>query len=144
MKNEIIIEYEGALRCKVEWPDGSRMAINAPVGCGGCSDANPSPKDLFTAGYASCVAMAIDVAGKRNGLDIAGAEVKVSAVWAADKPLLREVNTTLVLPNRPAEEQLDVLRKGVHNCPIHNSLRGDVKTSLAFEFGEVESVQSAL
>ncbi len=32
-----------------------------------------------------------------------------------------------------AEEQLDVLRKGAHNCPIHNSLRPEVKTTLTFE-----------
>jgi uncharacterized OsmC-like protein len=59
--------------------------------------------------------------------------VIVSAVWAEDKPLLTEINTTVVLPKKFAEEQLDVLRKGAHNCPIHNSLRPEVKTTLTFE-----------
>lgn len=133
MTNEITLKYEGSLRGNVEWPDGSNLTISAPAGCGGCGDASPSPKDLFLAGYASCVAMTMDMAGKRNGLNIAGSNVTVSAVWAGDKSLLTEVNTTVVLPKQFAEGQLDVLRKGAHNCPIHNSLRPEVQTTLSFK-----------
>jgi len=144
MKNEIIIEYEGALRGKVRWPDGGTLEINAPTSCGGCSDASPSPKDLFLAGYASCVAMTMDIIGRKSGLDIAGAEVKVSAVWAGEKSVLRQVNTTVVLPDPLTEQQLDVLREGLHNCPIHNAIREDVQTPLAFAVGRAQNVQSAL
>jgi uncharacterized OsmC-like protein len=132
MLNEVTVTYEGALHAKSILPDGSSLAINAP-GCYGGSGEGPSPKDLFVAGYASCVAMTRDMAGKRNGLDIAGARFVVSAVWAEDKPLLTEINVTVVLPGKFAEEQLDVLLKGAHMCPIHNSLRPEVKTTLAFE-----------
>ena len=132
MINEITVTYDGALHAETELPDGNSLAINAP-GCYGGSGVGPSPKDLFAAGYASCVAMTMDMAGKRNGLNIAGSKVIVSAVWAEDKSLLTEINTTVVLPNQFAEEQLDVLRKGAHNCPIHNSLRPEVKTTLTFE-----------
>lgn len=133
MINEVTVRYEGSLRAKVELPDGGNLAINAPAGCGGCSDASPSPKDLFAAGYASCVAMTMDIAAKKNGFDIAGAKLVVSPVWAEDKPLLTEVNATAVLPAQLSQEQIDILRKGAHNCPIHNSLRPEVKTSLSFE-----------
>lgn len=133
MTNEITLKYEGSLRGSVELPDGSNLTIGAPAGCGGCGDASPSPKDLFLAGYASCVAMTMDMAGKRNGLNIAGSKVIVSTVWGGDKSLLTEVNTTVFLPNQFAEDQLDVLRKGAHNCPIHNSLRPDVETTLSFK-----------
>ena len=142
MKNEIIIEYEGSLRGEVQWPDGGTLEINAPTSCGGCSDASPSPKDLFLAGYASCVAMTMDIAGRKSGLDMAGAKVKVSAVWAGEKSVLGKVNTTVVLPNPLTEQQLDVLREGAHNCPIHNAIREDVQISLAFAVGDTESVES--
>jgi uncharacterized OsmC-like protein len=85
------------------------------------------------AGYASCVVMAMDVAAKKAGFDIAGAKITVSPVWAKNEPVLEEINTTLVLPWQYTEEQLDVLRKGERYCPIHNSLRDEVKTALAFE-----------
>lgn len=77
--------------------------------------------------------MAADIAARKGGFDIAGAKIIVSAVWAEDKPLLTEINATVVLPEKFAEEQLDVLLKGAHMCPIHNSLRPEVKTSLKFE-----------
>jgi uncharacterized OsmC-like protein len=135
MTNEVTVRYEGALCAKVELPDGGTLAINAPASCGGCGDASPSPKDLFAAAYASCVAMTMDIAAKKNGFDLAGAEIVVSAVWAKDKPLLAEVNTTAVLPAQVSEEQSDILQNGAHNCPIHNSLGPEVETSLTLEVG---------
>lgn len=133
MSEEITLSYEGSLRANIDWPDGSNQAIGAPAACGGCDTANPSPKDLFAAGYGSCVVMAMDLASRKNGFDIAGAKVIVAPVWAADEPVLEELNTTVVLPNELAEDQLDILRQGAHHCPIHNSLRDTTETSLAFK-----------
>ena len=133
MTNEISLDYEGSLRANVKLPDSSNLLINAPAACGGCGDASPSPKDLFLAGYASCVAMTMDMAGRKTGLNIGGSKVIVSATWAKDKPLLKEVNATVVLPIRMTEDQLNTLRKGAHNCPIHNSLRPEVKTTFEFK-----------
>jgi len=132
MLNEVTVTYDGALHAEAKFSDESSLVINAP-GCYGGSGEGPSPKDLFVAGYASCVAMTMDMAGKRNDLDIAGSMFVVSAVWAEDKPLLKEINVTVVLPEKYAEEQLDVMLNGAHMCPIHNSLRPEVKTTLAFE-----------
>ena len=133
MANEITLNYEGALRANVDWSEGNNQVIGVPPSCGGCDTANPSPKDLFAAGYGSCVAMAMDIAGKKNGFDIAGAKVLVSPVWAQDAPVLEKLNTTVVLPRPLAEDQREVLRQGAHRCPIHNSLRPETETSLAFK-----------
>ncbi|MHC4635900.1 MAG: sigma-70 family RNA polymerase sigma factor [Planctomycetota bacterium] len=110
-----------------------RRAIGAPATCGGSSEANPSPKDMFAAGYASCVIMTMDMAAKKSGFDIAGARISVSPVWSEKEPLLAEVNATILLPAQLSQEQLDILQKGAHNCPIHNSLRPEIKTTLTFE-----------
>ena len=134
MSNEVTVTYEGSLCAKVELPDGNSVAIGAPASCEGCGATSPSPKDLFAAGYASCVVMTMDIAAKKNHFDIAGAKIVVSPVWAKNEPLLAEVNTTVILPQSFSEEQLNILRKGAHNCPIHNSLRPEVKTTLTFEF----------
>lgn len=71
--------------------------------------------------------------GKRNGLEIAGAKVTVSAVWPEDGPPLAEINTTVILPGKFTVDKLDVLREGAHRCPIHNSLRPEVHTTLTFK-----------
>jgi uncharacterized OsmC-like protein len=132
MSSEITVTYEGTMNAKVELPDSGTLAIGAPASCGG-NGSGPSPKDLFVSGYASCVVMAMDIAAKKAGFDIAGAEITVSPVWAKNEPILEEINTMLVIPERYTEEQLNVLRKGERYCPIHNSLRPEVKTSLTFE-----------
>jgi len=136
MANEIALDYEGSLRANVEWPGGTKQVIGAPSNCGGCDAPSASPKDLFAAGYGSCVTMAMDLAAKKHGFDIAGARVIVSSVWAADAPVLERLDTTLVLPCELAEDQLDILRQGTHNCPIHNSLRETAETSVAFKVAQ--------
>jgi uncharacterized OsmC-like protein len=135
MLNEITVTYEGAMNAKLELHDSGTQAIGAPASCGGTGQ-GPSPKDFFVAGYASCVVMAMDIAAKKAGFDIAGAKITSSPVWAKNEPILEEINTILVLPQQYTEEQLDVLRKGERYCPIHNSLRPEVKTSLTFEVGQ--------
>lgn len=132
MSNEVIVRYKGAMQADGEFPHGNSLSIGAPAGCGGTGE-GASPKDLFAAGYASCVIMAMDIAAKKGGFDISGAKIAVSPVWAKKEPILAEVNARVVLPRDHTDEQMSVLRKGAHNCPIHNSLRPEVKTTLTFE-----------
>ena len=133
MTNTVTLKYEGSLHCKVQWADGSDLAINAPRTYTGCGDSSPSPKDLFAAGYASCVAMTMDITARKNRFNIAGADILVSPVWSEDEPLLAEVNTVVRLGGDFSQQQLDILRQAAHKCPIHNSLRPEVKTTLTFE-----------
>ncbi len=132
MLNEITVIYDGAMNAKFELPDSGTQAIGAPTSCGGTGK-GPSPKDLFVAGYASCVIMAMDIAAKKGGFDISGAKITVSTVWAKNEPMLEEINSMVFLPREFSDKQLDMLKRGSHNCPIHNSLRPEVKTTFAFE-----------
>lgn len=132
MSGELTVSYEGAMHAEAELPNGSILALGAPISCGG-DGTGPSPKDLFVAGYASCVIMATDMAARKAGFDIAGAKITVSPIWAEKEPILAQINATVVLPRQYTPEQLAILQKGAHYCPIHNSLRPEVKTTLAFE-----------
>ena len=131
MSSEITAMYDGDMSARVGLPDSGEVATSAPVSCGG-TGAGPSPKDLFLAGYASCVVMDMDVAAKKAGFSIAGAKIAVSPVWAPNGAALEAIEAKLVLPRQYTDEQLDVLRKGECYCPIHNSLRPEVQTSLTF------------
>ena len=134
MANQVNLKYESFLRAKVELPEVGDLTIGAPASCGGgAAEANPSPKDMFAAGYGSCMIMAMDISAKKDGFDIAGAEISVSPVWTQDKLQLAEVDTTVVLPSQFTDDQLDTLRKGAHGCPLHNSLSPEVKTTLTFK-----------
>lgn len=131
MTNQVTITYDKSFCAKLKLPDQSSLIIGAP--CQGGKIEALSPKDLFAASYGSCVIMSMDISAKKAGFDIAGARISVSPVWAQDKLQLAEVNAAVVLPHQLSEEQLDILRKGAHNCPIHNSLLPEIKTTLTFE-----------
>jgi uncharacterized OsmC-like protein len=133
MANQVTLKYESFLRAEIEFSDGSNVTIDAPATCGGSGEVNPSPKDIFAAGYGSCMIMLMDISAKKAGFGITGSKITVSPVWAQDKSQLAEVNTTVVLPSQLAEDQLDTLREGAYNCPIHKSLRPEVKTTLTFK-----------
>ena len=131
MTNQVTINYDRSFCAELKLPDHGSLIIGAP--CQGGNVESLSPKDLFAASYGSCVIMSMDISAKKNGFDIAGANISVSAVWAQDKLQLAEVNAAIVLPRQLSQEQLDVLQKGADNCPIHNSLRPEIKTTLTFE-----------
>ena len=131
MTNQVTIGYDKSFCAELKLSDERSLAIGAPCK-GGPVDAL-SPKDLFAAGYGSCVIMSMDISAKKAGFDISGARIIVSPVWAKDKSQLAEVNATVVLPTEMSEDQLDALRKGAHNCPIHNSLLPEIKSTLTFD-----------
>jgi uncharacterized OsmC-like protein len=136
--NEVTLEYEGGMLANAEFPNGDIMTINASScgggtsGCGG-GGGGPSPKDVFAASYGSCVIMVMDIAAKKAGFDISGAKIIVSPVWSKKEPVLDEVNSRIILDGDYSDEQKEMMKKASHYCPIHNSLRAEVKTSLTFE-----------
>jgi putative redox protein len=114
------------------------MTINASSCGGGASSCGgggggPSPKDVFAASYGSCVIMVMDIAAKKAGFDISGAEIIVSPVWSKKEAVLDEVNSRIILAGNYSNEQKEIMKKASHNCPIHNSLRAEVKTSMTLE-----------
>ena len=131
MTNHVTITYDKSFCAKPELSDQSSLIIGAP--CQGGKTEALSPKDLFAVGYGSCVIMAMDISAKKAGFDITGANITVSPVWAQDKLQLAQVNAAVVLPHQLSEERLDILRESTHNCPIHNSLLPEIKTTLTFE-----------
>jgi putative redox protein len=131
MTNEITLTYNKSFNAELKLPDESSLTIGAP-----CQDGKPealSPKDLFAASYGSCAIMVMDIVSKKAGFDITGANITVSPVWAQDGSQLAEVNATVVLPSQLSAEQLDILQKGAHRCPVHSSLRPEIKTTFTFE-----------
>ena len=134
MSNELSITYEGSMRAVAKIPNGESKVVMGACSCFGETDTDFTPLDLLGASYAGCVIMSIDIVAKKNGLDIAGAEVKVSLdTNSSGGPVIGGINVTIVLPKQFTDEQLDLLRKGEAYCPVHNALRPEIKTTLTFE-----------
>ena len=120
MANQVTIDYEKRFCTTLKLPDQISLKIGAPCQCDKFEGL--SPKDLFAASYGSCVIMSMDISAQKAGFDIVGASITVSPIWDQDTLQLAEVNATVTLPAPLIEDQLDALRKGANNCPIHNSL----------------------
>ena len=131
MTNEVTLTYDKRFCAELKLPDQSSLIIGAP--CQGGKAEALSPKDLFAASYGSCVIMVMDIVASKAGLDITGANITVSPVWTQDGSQLAEINATVVLPSQFPGEQLEILQEGAHHCPIHSSLRPEIKTTLTFE-----------
>jgi uncharacterized OsmC-like protein len=133
MSNEITVTYDGVGDVNVELPHSSTLAIGVPEGCGGAGQ-GPSPKDLFVIGYASCRIVVMDMAAREAGFDINGTKITVSPTWTEDnESALEKINSTVILPRQLTDEQLDILRQSERYCPVHNSLRRHVQSTLTFE-----------
>ena len=78
--------------------------------------------------------MSMDLVARRNGFDIAGAEVRVSLdTNVRGGPVVTGIDATIALPKQYTDQQLDLLRRGEAYCPVHNVLRPEIRTSLTFE-----------
>ena len=134
MSNKLSVRYEGSLHAvgRMTPPDCS-VAMDAPAALGGSGESF-CPVDLFGVAYGGCIAMTMDMAARRNGFDIAGAEVNVSVVSSRPGvPHVDGMEARVTLRQPLTEQQLDVLRKGAANCPVHQSLRPEVRTTLTFQ-----------
>jgi len=76
----------------------------------------------------------MDLVAKEAGFDIAGARITVSPTWAeGNESALEKIDTIVNLPRQFTKEQLDILQQSERYCPVHNSLRQDVQSTLTFE-----------
>ena len=134
MSNELSVTYEGSMRAVAGIPSGeSKVVVGASTSCGG-TGTDFTPLDLLATSYAGCVIMSMDLVAKKNGFDIAGAEVRVSLdTNSHGGPAIAGIYATIVLPKQYTDEQLHLLRKGEAYCPVHNALRPEIKTNLTFE-----------
>ena len=134
MSNELSVTYEGSMRAVARIPNGESKVVMGACSCCCETGTDFTPLDLLAASYAGCVIISMDIIAKKNGLDLAGVEVKVSLdTNTSCGPVVRGINATIVLPKQYTDEQLDLLRKGESYCPVHNALRPEIKTNLTFE-----------
>lgn len=141
MSDQVTVTYEGQMHAVAEPAEREGMIVmNAGSGCGGSGEGF-SPIDVLAAAYGGCVVMSMDKLARANGFDIAGAKIAVSmTVKMLDNIRVDAVDATVILPREYTETQLDILRHGEAYCPVHNSLRADMMTTLKFEVAVVEAL----
>lgn len=134
---QIEIEYTGDLRTVVtHGPSGNTFETEAPVDNGGTGMAI-SPTDLVAAALGSCILTIMAMVGRKRGVDLAGARVRVEKEMSTTPP--RRIALLTAVVTLPAGLQLSesdrqALEKGADGCPVKQSLHPDVKLQIEYVY----------
>ena len=94
----MIVNYEGALRCKVIHEPTGTFPTDAPLDNNGKGEI-ASPTDLCSAALGSCMATIIGMQMEKLGFDLTGMRVEVQKEMSESKPRrIIKLNTEIWLP----------------------------------------------
>lgn len=136
MSVEIVVVYEGKLRCvAAHGPSGMTLATDAPVDNGG-SGAEFSPTDLVATALGTCVLTTMGLVAARHDVDLRGTKVRVTKQMVQQPvrriaSLVSEITLPATLSDPAMRSRLEA---AAHQCPVHASLHPDVHAPLSFKY----------
>ncbi len=89
-----------------------------------------SPMDLLALAHGTCTAMMMGKAADANGLDIVGMTVEMKLEMEGSPLMVTSVHARYLLPRRFSPADLAKLKAGAELCPVHTSLRPEIKVIL--------------
>lgn len=134
---EMLVEYEGDLHCRLRHgPSGAEINTDAPLDNQGKGEAF-SPTDLVGAAMGSCMATTMGIVARRHGIDLKGMKVRVVKEMIAD-PYRRigRLGVTIEMPRPLPQDQRTLMKQTALTCPVHRSLRPEVKIDVRFDYPE--------
>ena len=127
----ITTTYLGNLRTEaVHVQSGSKLITDAPLDNHGDGEYF-SPTDLFAASLGCCMLTIMGISANAHGFDVDGATVETTKVMAVNPRRVGEFIVNITLPhNKYSEKERRLIEAAARECPVHNSLRDDIKLSL--------------
>jgi osmotically inducible protein OsmC len=92
-----------------------------------------NPEQLFAVGYAACFEGALNVAGRREKVEVGDASIdsKVSLITTEERGFNVAVELDVTLPQVSDAEQAKKIVAAAHEiCPYSNATRGNVEVTL--------------
>lgn len=128
--------YEGALRCRAtHGPSHTTFVTDAPVDNHGKGESF-SPTDLVATALGTCMLTTMALFAERHGWSLEGSWVDVEKVMVSDP--VRRIGALEVVISIPVEHEAKVrtaLERAAMTCPVHQSLRPEVKIPVRFAWG---------
>jgi putative redox protein len=133
----IDLTYLGDLHCEAtHGPSRKQFCTDAPTDNGGRGEAF-SPTDLVATALGACLLTVMGIVARRDGIDMAGTQVRVIKDMTAT-PLRRigALTVTVVFPPGRITSAADreKLERTARTCPVRQSLHPDVQVDLRFEY----------
>ena len=132
---QIIVKYEGALRCKViHEPTGTFFPTDAPLDNNGKGEV-VSPTDLCAAALGSCMATIIGMQIEKLGFDLIGMRGEVHKEMSKSKPRrIIKLNTEIRLPVKLDDKAKHTVELAAKTCPVHHSLSSEIEKPICFHW----------
>ena len=127
--------YEGELHCRLtHGPSKSEIVTDAPVDNMGKGQAF-SPTDLVGAALGSCILTVMGIVAQRHNINMTDAKAEVSKEMVTT-PVRRigSLTVDIQMPQGIDPAKREMLERAGHTCPVHKSLRDDVKVSVQFHY----------
>lgn len=127
------VRYDGELKCSAVHLDSSTtLRTVAPKDNQG-DGSTFSPTDLVGVAMGTCMLTIMGIAARRDGIDLAGAEVTIDKEMTAQPPRrIARLTCGFTVPANLTDDEITKLRRAAETCPVHRSLHPDVKVELDF------------
>lgn len=120
----------------VHLPSRTALVTEAPVDNGG-TGASFSPTDLVAAAVVSCMITTMEIVGRKEGIQIAGATGSVEKNMTTTPPRkIGELVVEVKMPRGLSAEHRRRLEEIARGCPVRRSLHPDVKVSDRFTYAD--------
>ncbi len=127
---EITCTYTGDGETElVHGPTGSKIQTDLPPDNGGKGRCF-SPTDLLASAFASCMLTIMGKMAAARNDKLEGTCVKIEKIMAQNPRRVGEFVLDITFPAHFTLEQKKFYQSAVHACPVHQTLREDVKITV--------------
>ncbi|GGS29577.1 OsmC family protein [Actinokineospora fastidiosa] len=110
------VRHSGALSFEV---DNGRTSLTTEWGP---EEGSWLATELFLAGLGACMLATMVDYAQTNGIDVSGADVRVTAQSATRPVRMGALTITYRLPNTLTQSQVDALVRAGNRCKVHNTI----------------------
>ncbi len=123
---EITAYWEGGYRCRVP-VRAFEIVSDEPPEAGG-TDAGPAPTELLLASLASCFAMAVAYAARKQGIGLADLAVRTRGHYLG---LGFDRISVEIISSHPRQKMQELVERAKSYCYVSNTLRTEVRLDYA-------------
>ena len=113
----------------VHGPTGSIIQTDLPPDNGG-KGRRFSPTDLLASAFASCVLTIMGKMATARKENFEGAKIEIEKIMAQNPRRVGEFVLNITFPAHFTPEQKKLYQTAVNACPVHQTLREDVKITV--------------
>lgn len=110
-------------------PSGAKIITDLPPDNGG-KGRMFSPTDLLAGALAACIETIMGKMAQRAGDDLTGMTIQIDKIMAQNPRRVGEFILDITFPAHFTPEMKERYAGAIHACPVHQSLRADIKTTV--------------